>query len=35
MAPTSALVGVPLKVWVVALKLSQLGKAPPPASVAV
>jgi hypothetical protein len=35
MAPTSALVGVPLKVRVAVLKLSQLGSAAPLASVAV
>ena len=34
-APTSALAGVPLKLRVAALKLSQLGKAAPSASVAV
>jgi hypothetical protein len=34
-APTSALVGVPLKVRVAVLKLSQLGSAAPLASVAV
>ena len=33
--PTSPLAGVPLKVRVAALKFSQAGKAPPPASWAV
>ena len=33
--PTSALAGVPLKVWVPESKLSQVGSAAPEASVAV